>query len=67
MRPKEGWATTRTKYFEQNQSLNRWGKTRQKDYEAGADALLAVLIDEGVIYYGQLDWLVNKSEMSELS
>ena len=42
-RPEEDWAHQRSVYFEQKQTLNRWQKTRQKDYEAGADAMLDAL------------------------
>ena len=37
MRPK-GWVNQRNRYLEQNQPPPPYYKTRQKDYEAGADA-----------------------------
>ena len=43
----DGWAHKRSKFFESKQAVNRWGKTRQLDYEAGSDAML----DE----FGKLD------------
>ena len=41
-RPKEDWAHQRSEYFEYNQPIK--GKSRQRDYEAGADAMLKELI-----------------------
>ncbi len=38
MKRPDGWANKRSEYFESHQEKNRWGKTRQLDYEAGADA-----------------------------
>ena len=52
-RPNEKeWLRTRNKYFEPNQPKAPYYKTRQLDYEAGADALLEALRNEGVFTYG---------------
>ena len=45
-RPKR-WAHNRSEYFEHNQSVKSHHKTRQKDYEAGADAIIEALKKEG--------------------
>lgn len=37
------WAKARTEFFEAHQRKNRWGKARQIDYEAGADAMLEAI------------------------
>jgi len=39
----EGWIRQRNKYFEYNQPKEPYRKTRQSDYEAGADAMYSVL------------------------
>lgn len=39
----KGWAHTRSEFFEVHRITNKWGKTRQFDYEAGADAMLEEL------------------------
>ena len=41
-RPKD-WIHFRNEYLEQNQPKPPYYKTRQADYEAGADAMLGVL------------------------
>jgi len=46
------WERTRNKYFEPNQPKAPYYKTRQLDYEAGADAMLEGLAKEiEEIYY----------------
>ena len=45
-RPPE-WVKQRNIYFESHQEKNRWGKTRQLDYEAGADADREALKKQG--------------------
>ena len=42
-RPEKGWAHQRSVYFEKNQPAKPHHTTRQKDYEAGADAMLEAL------------------------
>ena len=37
------WVKERNTYFEQNQPQKPYYKTRQRDYEAGADAMLEAL------------------------
>ena len=53
-RPK-GWVNQRNRYLNQNQPPPPYYKTRQKDYEAGADAILKELKREAVYinYTGQ--------------
>ena len=41
---KKEWERQRSEFFESHQQKNRWGKTRQLDYEAGADAILRELL-----------------------
>ena len=53
-RPKTGWAHERNDYFQRNSSINRWGKSRQKDYEAGADAIIESLKKEGQYVQGRV-------------
>ena len=43
----DDWIKQRSKFFEENQQENRWGKTRQLDYETGADAMLEELKRKG--------------------
>ena len=40
---KKEWAHQRSRYFEQNQPKPSYRQTRQKDYEAGADAAIKAL------------------------
>lgn len=49
-RPKEGWAHQRSEYFEANQPVKPYHKTRQKDYETGADAILEGLLRKASAY-----------------
>lgn len=42
-RPKKGWVKERNIFFEIHQPLLPYYKTRQIDYEAGADALLEAI------------------------
>lgn len=37
------WVKRRTEFFEAHPKTNRWGKTKQLDYEAGADGMLEAL------------------------
>lgn len=52
-RPKEGWAHQRSKYFESHQPKMPYGKTRQADYEAGADAM----------HRADVEWLEKENEV----
>ena len=42
-RPEESWVKERNIFFETHQPMKPYYKTRQIDYEAGADAMLGTL------------------------
>ena len=52
MRP-DDWVRKRNIFFEKNQPLRPYYKTRQIDYEAGADAILKSLLEHSVLTYTQ--------------
>lgn len=43
----EGWSHNRSEFLEHNQPLKPRHKTRQSDYEAGADTMLKALRETG--------------------
>ena len=49
-RPTDGWEHKRSEFFEHNQLIPPAHQTRQKDYEAGADAM----------HKADVDWLTRR-------
>uniref|UniRef100_A0A6M3JKL4 Uncharacterized protein n=1 Tax=viral metagenome TaxID=1070528 RepID=A0A6M3JKL4_9ZZZZ len=51
-RPSKEWIKQRNIFLERNQPLAPHYRSRQRDYEAGADAILTYLLSSGLFTYG---------------
>ena len=64
----KGWTRQRNRYLKQNQPLKPYYKTRQKDYEAGADAMLKSLKDmDGVEILVAGEWYKASRKLQQIA